>query len=78
MAITAYVLIQTEVGKAAKVADAVRGISGVLAADNVIGPYDVIARTEADSNDDLGTLVVSQIQSVNGITRTFTCPVVDL
>ena len=78
MAITAYVLIQTEVGKAARDADAVRGIGGVIAADDVTGPYDVIVRTEAPSLDDLGKLVVSQIQAVDGITRTFTCPVVNL
>jgi len=73
MAISAYVLIQTEVGKAA-----LRAIKGVIAADDVTGPYDVIVRTEAATLDDLGKLVVSQIQSVEGITRTFTCPVVNL
>ncbi len=78
MAISAYVLIQTEVGKAAHVAAAVRQIDGVVAADDVTGPYDVIVRTEAPSLDDLGRLVVSQIQAVEGITRTFTCPVVNL
>lgn len=78
MAISAYVLIQTEVGKAAQVADTVRSIKGVVAADDVTGPYDVIVRTEAGSLDDLGKMVVSQIQAVEGITRTFTCPVVNL
>ena len=56
----------------------VREIDGVVAADDVTGPYDVIVRTEAPSLDDLGKLVVSQIQAVEGITRTFTCPVVNL
>jgi DNA-binding Lrp family transcriptional regulator len=78
MAITAYVLIQTEVGKAANVAQSVRKIDGVVSADDVTGPYDVIVRTEANSLDDLGKMVVSQIQAVEGITRTFTCPVVNL
>ena len=78
MAIIAYVLIQTEVGKAAQVAQAAQGITGVVAADDVTGPYDVIVRTEAPSLDDLGKMVVSQIQAVEGITRTFTCPVVNL
>ena len=78
MAISAYVLIQTEVGKAENVAQSVRKISGVTSADDVTGPYDVIVRTEADSLDDLGKMVVSQIQAVEGITRTFTCPVVNL
>ena len=78
MAISAYVLIQTEVGKAAQVAQETRSIAGVVAADDVTGPYDVIVRTEAPSLDDLGKLVVSKIQAVEGITRTFTCPVVNL
>jgi len=78
MAITAYVLIQTEVGKAVQVAEEARKISGVLSADDVTGPYDVIVKTEAASLDDLGKMVVSQIQAVEGITRTFTCPVVNL
>jgi len=78
MAISAYVLIQTEVGKSALVTGSVRAIKGVIAADDVTGPYDVIVRTEAATLDDLGKLVVSQIQSVEGITRTFTCPVVNL
>jgi DNA-binding Lrp family transcriptional regulator len=78
MAVTAYVLIQTEVGKAVAVAEAARKITGVLSADDVTGPYDVIVKTEAGSLDDLGKMVVSQIQAVEGITRTFTCPVVNL
>ena len=78
MSVTAYVLIQTEVGRAEKVATAARAIDGVVAADNVAGPYDVIVKTEAASLDELGQLVVSAIQQVDGITRTFTCPIVNL
>jgi DNA-binding Lrp family transcriptional regulator len=78
MSVTAYVLIQTEVGRAEKVAKAARDIDGVVSADNVAGPYDVIVKTEADSLDELGQLVVSAIQKVDGITRTFTCPIVNL
>jgi DNA-binding Lrp family transcriptional regulator len=74
----AYVLIQTEVGKAAQVASEVRGIDGVAEAEDVTGPYDVIVRAEAGNVDDLGKLVVAQIQGVEGITRTLTCPVVHL
>ena len=53
--VAAYVLIQTEVGKAGQV-----------------------ARAEARGMDDLGGLIVSQIQAVNGITRTLTCAVTNL
>jgi DNA-binding Lrp family transcriptional regulator len=76
--IQAYVLIQTEVGKAAQVAKEVREIEGVAEAEDVTGPYDVIVRAEAKSVDELGKLVVARIQAVEGITRTLTCPVVHL
>lgn len=78
MAVTAYILIQTEVGKAAQVAKEVSGIEGVTSAEDVTGPYDVIVQAEANSVDDLGKLVVAKIQGVEGITRTLTCPVVHL
>jgi DNA-binding Lrp family transcriptional regulator len=78
MAVSAYVLIQTEVGKAAGVATLMREIPGVVVADDVTGPYDVIARVEADSIDELGRLVVTHVQSIAGLTRTLTCPVVNL
>src|SRR5262249_36922941 len=74
----AYVLIQTEVGKAAAVAAEVRSVPGVTEAEDVTGPYDVIVRAEAETVDDLGKLVVARIQSVEGITRTLTCPVVHI
>lgn len=76
--VQAYVLIQTEVGKAAIVADEVRNIPGVESADDVTGPYDVIVKAAADDVDQLGKLVVARIQGIEGITRTLTCPVVHL
>ena len=78
MSVSAFVLIQTEVGKAAQVAEEVARIDGVVSAEDVTGPYDVIVRAEADTMDDLGRLVVSRVQLIDGITRTLTCPVVHL
>jgi DNA-binding Lrp family transcriptional regulator len=76
--VTAYILIQTEVGKAMQVAKSIADIEGVQSAEDVTGPYDVIVRAEAANVDDLGKLVVARVQSVDGITRTLTCPVVHL
>ncbi len=76
--VEAYVLIQTEVGKAKGVVEEVRLIDGIISADDVTGPYDVIVRAEADDVDGLGRLVVADIQAISGITRTLTCPVVHL
>ena len=74
----AYVLIQTETGRAADVAGAIRGLPGVISTEAVTGPYDVVVFVEAEDVDALGRLVVAEIQSVEGIVRTLTCPVVNL
>ena len=78
MSMHAYVLIQTEVGKAANVTRSVREIDGVVSAEDVTGPYDVIAVLSSGSIDEVGRLVVTQVQRIEGITRTVTCPVVNL
>ncbi|MDH4169701.1 MAG: Lrp/AsnC ligand binding domain-containing protein [Acidimicrobiia bacterium] len=78
MPIRAYILIQTEVGRASDVAGQIRNISGVISADVLTSPYDIIAHTEADDVDELGRMVVSKVQMIEGITRTTTCPVVNI
>ena len=76
MVVQAYILVQSEVGMAASVAQRIAGITGVTLAEDVTGPYDVIARVEARNVDELGRLVIAKIQDVPGITRTLTCTVV--
>jgi DNA-binding Lrp family transcriptional regulator len=78
MTVQAYILVQTEVGKAAQVAQEIAAIEGVTVSEDVTGPYDVIVRAEGPSMDQLGGLVVQSIQKVPGITRTLTCPVVKI
>lgn len=74
----AYVLIQTDTGRAADVANAIRELAGVISTEAVTGPYDVIVFAEAEDVDALGQLVVTSIQPVEGIVRTLTCPVIKL
>ena len=76
--IAAYILIQTEVGKAAIVAAALRDLPGISETASVAGPYDVIARAEARDIDELGKLVASRVQALDGVTRTISCTVVHL
>jgi DNA-binding Lrp family transcriptional regulator len=78
MPVHAYVLIQTEVGRAPTVARMIASLDGVVAAEGVTGPYDVIVQAEAASVDELGQMVVGRLQMIEGITRTVTCPVVNL
>jgi DNA-binding Lrp family transcriptional regulator len=74
--IAGYVFIHTEVGTANDVAAALRGLPCVSAADSVAGPYDVIARLEAGTIDELGAQVLSRVQAIRGVLRTTTCPVI--
>jgi DNA-binding Lrp family transcriptional regulator len=76
--VSAYILIQTEVGRASDVTREVNGVTGIVSVDPVTGPYDVIARGEAGDLDELAKSVVMPIQSVEGVTRTLTCPVLTL
>ena len=76
--IAAYILIQTETGKAAVVAAAPRDLPGVSDTASLAGPYDVIARAQARDIDELAKLVISRVQALDGVSRTMTCPVVHL
>ncbi|MGA5464949.1 Lrp/AsnC ligand binding domain-containing protein [Mycobacterium sp. NPDC050041] len=75
--VEAYMLIQTEVGRAEVVAKQLAGLPGVVSSEYVTGPYDVVVRVGADSMADLTGTVVPSVQQTTGITRTLTCPIAD-
>jgi DNA-binding Lrp family transcriptional regulator len=68
----AFVLIQTKAGTGTKVRNEIGSVPGVRLAQNVTGPYDLIVRAEGADMDELGR-VLSDIQTVPGLTRTLTC-----
>jgi DNA-binding Lrp family transcriptional regulator len=76
--IAAYILIQTEAGKAATVAAALRELPDVSETASLAGPYDIIVRAEAPDLDALGRLLRSQVQVIDGVSQTTSCPVVHL
>jgi DNA-binding Lrp family transcriptional regulator len=78
LVVSAYILIQTEVGKASQVTSSLHDLKGIVAVDGVTGPYDVIARAESADLDELAKAIVIPIQEVEGVTRTLTCPVLQL
>ena len=78
MAVTAYILIQAEVGSAADVATATAELEQVGTAEVAMGPYDVIARATAVDMDELGGVVVHSIGTIPGVERTLLCPIVNL
>jgi DNA-binding Lrp family transcriptional regulator len=73
--LSAYVLIESEVGKVAHVAQSMRDLDGVQLAEDLAGPYDVIARVQASGLNELGRMIVFRIQVLDGVSRTLTCMV---
>ncbi len=73
--VEAFILIQTEVGRAEVVAKQIAALPGVLSSEYVTGPYDVVVRVTSDDLAGLQADVVSNVQAVDGITRTLTCPI---
>ena len=78
MTVRAFILIQADVGTAVDVARQTGELDSVVSAEVAMGPYDVIARAEADSMDDLGQVVVHAVQAISGVERTLLCPIVNV
>jgi DNA-binding Lrp family transcriptional regulator len=76
--IKAYVLIQVDPAKTAGVLTAVREVKGVVSAEGVTGPYDVVALAEARNLDDLSRRVIGGVQAIEGVIRTLPCTIVRL
>lgn len=80
MAIRGYILIDTEVGSARTVADALRSLKDpgttIVAADGITGPHDVIVQFESPDMDEFGRCMNGAIQTIPGIKRTTTCLVI--
>lgn len=68
-----YVLIDADKSQSSSVVIALSQKPGVLAADVVWGPHDVVAIVEADDIDKLMHLVQSDISLIEGIAHIDTC-----
>ena len=69
----AYTLIEVIPGRSKDVLPQLISLAGVESADSVTGPYDIIATLECDSMADIGDLITSKIDRINGVYRTITC-----
>ena len=71
---TAYILIQRT--GADLLAPALRAIPGVLAADDVMGPYDAIVLAEHDPVERPVTAVIDEVQRLPSVTRALVASVI--
>lgn len=73
MSTKAYVLIETAIGRTQSVVEHLRSMPGVIAADAVTGPYDVIIVVETKDPNEVGKLVMNSIHGLDGVNHTLTC-----
>ncbi len=73
MGTSAYILIEVQVGRTIDVLRSLRRLDGVVSADVVTGPYDVIALISAPNMAAVADLVTGLVQGVPGVLKTITC-----
>lgn len=71
----AFVYLRVAPGKIEDVVIALRGRHGIRHATAVVGPWDVMAAVEGPDFESVARAVLRQIQSTEGVTRTYTAPV---
>lgn len=71
MTVSIYVLIQTQIGEAWKVAEEIMKMKDVKMAHAVTGIYDVIAYAELDDLEEIKKLI-AEVHNLEGIDKTHT------
>ncbi|MEN3185736.1 MAG: Lrp/AsnC ligand binding domain-containing protein [Atribacterota bacterium] len=72
----AYILIQVQAGKAQHIKKELVQNPAFLRVDRIMGPFDLIALVEAENNREIGETILRDIQSLSGVKRTLTCPII--
>jgi len=76
LSVQAYILVQVQTGKAQAIKKELIQLSQFLRVDRVMGPFDLIALVEVENNREIGELILKEIQSLSGVKRTLTCPII--
>lgn len=75
--VEAYVMVGCAAGTARDIGEAIGDIEGVRRASVVAGEFDVVADVEADTREQLLSLVTDRIQSLEGVGHTRTSIVLE-
>ncbi len=69
----AYVLISADSAYAELVADRINELNGVVAVDEVLGPYDIVAEVEAGEVQEIVRILRQKITIIEGVRNATTC-----
>lgn len=74
----AYVYLRAEPGRVEDVLIELTGKHGVRHAVSVVGDWDIMVAVEGADLEAIGVTVLREIHPIEGVSRTYTCPVVPL
>jgi DNA-binding Lrp family transcriptional regulator len=78
MPLSAFILIEVTGDHTKSAFKTIQRMEGVKAAYTVSGGYDLIVQVEAENLESLSDLLLSKIRSVDGVTKTTTCMVLNV
>ena len=77
MRATSYILINVSMGSARSVYEKLQLLGNVQQVDAITGPYDIIATMQGNDYNEIAWIVLDKIQTIDGVTSTLTCNVVN-
>ena len=72
MAANAYILVSVDPKSTQDVVKKLQAIHGAVVHE-VLGPYDFVVDLEADTQEDITTVLRHKIRPIKGVTNTVTC-----
>ena len=72
----AFVLVNTEPASMPQVLEKIKAVEGVKQAEMVYGVYDIVAKVEAETMDQLKSIIAHRIRLLANVWSTQTMPVV--
>ena len=73
----AFVFINADIGSEQEVLEQLRKMDGVKEAYMVYGVYDIVAKVDALTNDDLREVVTSKVRKLSKVRSTLTMMVIE-
>lgn len=67
-----FVLVSVVMGREREVYDALKEVEGVVDCHPLFGEYDIIAKIDTPTYDDVGKLVVEKVRKIAGVVDTRT------
>ena len=72
----AFIMITAEPSETQRIGERLRNMRGAVVYE-VLGPFDFIVDMEADTPEDLTSILRNNVRSISGVSATLTCTVIE-